>query len=166
MKTTPIIKTSILASLLFIGFHTQAAQFVFPAKGQSPEQQKTDEASCAEWAKGQVGADIAQMDAELAQLKAQVDAAQAPDAAKGARLKGALAGAAVGSHAGRDGLRNETAAAGALLGARSAKKGTEAAIAKAKADAKADLDAQYATKKADYLKATSVCLESKGYNVK
>ena len=37
-----------------------AQQYVFPAKGQSPEQQKKDESDCHAWAVGQTGFDPAQ----------------------------------------------------------------------------------------------------------
>ena len=36
-----------------------AQQFTYPAKGQSPEQQKKDEAECGKWATGQTGYDPA-----------------------------------------------------------------------------------------------------------
>ena len=36
-----------------------AQQFVYPAKGQSPQQQKSDEAACYSWAVQQTGFDLA-----------------------------------------------------------------------------------------------------------
>ena len=39
--------------------HAGAQQFVYPAKGQSPQQQKSDEAACYTWAVQQSGFDPA-----------------------------------------------------------------------------------------------------------
>ena len=42
-----------------------AQQYVFPAKGQSPEQQKKDESDCHAWAVGQTGFDLGRALLEL-----------------------------------------------------------------------------------------------------
>ena len=43
-----------------------AQQFVYPAKGQSPDQQKKDEAECTQWAVKQTGFDPARPPAQTA----------------------------------------------------------------------------------------------------
>mgnify|MGYP001067804563 CR=1 FL=1 len=51
MKT---ISTSLLAAVLAtFAAGALAQQYVYPAKGQKPDQQKADEAACHTWAVGQ-----------------------------------------------------------------------------------------------------------------
>lgn len=38
-----------MASLLLLGNGAGAGQYIFPAQGQSPEQQKQDEFDCHQW---------------------------------------------------------------------------------------------------------------------
>jgi hypothetical protein len=75
---------------------------IFPAKGQSPEQQRADEAAAYDWATKQTGWDPYQAKAALDQ-QAHASAAAA-GAARGGAFKGAaggaLAGAAIGAIAG------------------------------------------------------------------
>jgi hypothetical protein len=75
---------------------------IFPAKGQSPEQQKADEAAAYDWATKQTGWDPYQAKAALDQQSHA--SAAAAGAARGGAVKGAaggaLAGAAIGAIAG------------------------------------------------------------------
>jgi len=68
---------------------------VFPAKGQTPEQQEADEWACLEWSMNQagLGPDAGQQDPQAAGDAAK---AQAKDATKGAAVAGAAKGAAAG----------------------------------------------------------------------
>ncbi|MFM8414950.1 MAG: hypothetical protein ACKOCX_09510 [Planctomycetota bacterium] len=87
---------------------------IFPAKGQSPEQQKADESAAYDWATQQTGWDPYQAKAVLDQ-QSQASAAAA-GAARGGAVKGAaggaLAGVAIGAIAGDAGK-------GAAIGATS-----------------------------------------------
>jgi len=87
---------------------------IFPAKGQSPEQQKLDETAAYDWATKQTGWDPYQAKAALDQ-QSQASAAAA-GAARGGAFKGAaggaLAGVAIGAIAGDAGK-------GAAIGATS-----------------------------------------------
>lgn len=151
--------------LLALSVSTAANQYVFPKEGQSEEQQAKDEASCDDWASKQIGADLATLETQKQQKINEVLSAPAPDT-KGVGARGAAKGAIVGSLAGRDKLRNETAAAGAVLGAASAKKQAQAQAAQAQSQATGAVEAEFEAKTTEYFKARSVCLESKGYNVK
>lgn len=87
---------------------------IFPAKGQSPEQQRADESAAYDWATRQTGWDPYQAKALLDQ---QANAATASaNAARGGAVKGAaggaLAGVAIGAIAGDAGK-------GAAIGATS-----------------------------------------------
>ena len=87
---------------------------IFPAKGQSPEQQKADESAAYDWATKQTGWDPYQAKAVLDQQ--QHAASASAGAARGGAVKGgaggALVGAAVGAVAGDAGK-------GAAIGATS-----------------------------------------------
>ena len=71
-----------------------AQQFVYPAKGQTPEQQKSDEAACYTWAVQQTGFDPAKP-------PPQQPAAKPPTTATGV-TRGAVRGAVVGEVVGGD----------------------------------------------------------------
>jgi hypothetical protein len=87
---------------------------IFPAKGQSPEQQRADEAAAYDWATKQTGWDPYQAKALLDQQSHA--SAAAAGAARGGAVKGAaggaLAGVAIGAIAGDAGK-------GAAIGATS-----------------------------------------------
>jgi hypothetical protein len=87
---------------------------IFPAKGQSPEQQKADESAAYDWATKQTGWDPYQAKAILDQQTNA--AAMSAGAARGGAVKGAaggaLAGVAIGAIAGDAGK-------GAAIGATS-----------------------------------------------
>ena len=58
---------------------TQIGMFIYPAKDQSPEQQKADEAACTEWAETQTGltlqAGSVNLDSAAQAARAQADQA-------------------------------------------------------------------------------------------
>jgi hypothetical protein len=123
-----------------------AAQYVYPAKGQTAQQQKSDESACYSWAVQQTGFDPAKAPPPA---KAPTTAtgttpgAGARGAAKGAIVAGvadgdAAKGAAVGAVAGRSRSRRENAAAPPA----------------------ADPG------QANFAKARAACLEGKGYTIK
>jgi|KBSMisStandDraft_5_1062788.scaffolds.fasta_scaffold884854_2 hypothetical protein len=131
-----------------------AQSFAFPAKGQSPEQQKKDEAYCASWATQQTGFDPAKPPPPPA-------AAQpAPVTGSGARARGAAAGAVIGGATGGD--AGDAAIAGAVVGASAQRRENRRA-----AGAQNQANAQQAqATNAAYDKARGACLEGKGYTVK
>ena len=131
-----------------------AQQYAFPAKGQSPEQQKKDEASCAQWAVQQTGYDPAKPP------PAAAPAQQPPVTGSGARARGAAAGAAVGAITGND--TGDAAKAGAVAAA-SAQRGANRRAAR---DQQAQASAQQGAGQEAFGKARAACLEGKGYTVK
>jgi hypothetical protein len=146
--------------------HKTLKVFVFPAKGQKPEQQKKDETECYDWAKSQTGIDPTGPATEVAA------APKAENQAKGARVKGAARGAAGGAAIGAiaDDDAGKGAAAGATVGTmaggvqkrkgrRAAKEQTKQAEAQAKQTAAAT-DAQ---KMDTFKKAYAACVTGKGY---
>ena len=133
-----------------------AQQFVYPAKGQSPEQQKKDEGECHIWA-------VQQSKYDPTKPPQQTAAAKPPTTATGttpgAGMRGAARGAVVGGIAGDAGAG---AAAGAVA-ARSQSRRQNAAQAQQQQQAATQ---QQQAGMATYQKARSACLEGRGYTVK
>ena len=119
-----------------------AQQVVYPAKGQLPQKQKSEEAACYMWAVEQTGFDPAK--------PAQ------PTRPTGARVRGAAAGATVGAITGND--RSDAAVAGAV-GAASAQRGQKRQAARAQ-------EQQTTQQQGAFQKARGACLEGRGYTVK
>jgi len=120
------------------------AQAVYPAKGQSPEQQQKDMAECNSWAMQQTGGP---------------GAPPPQPAATGQGVRGAARGAAVGAAAGAiGGDAGKGAAAGAAAGAM-------VGGVQRRQDRRAAASAS-AQSSAAFSNATAACLEGRGYTVK
>ena len=134
-----------------------AQQFVYPAKGQSPEQQKSDEAACYSWAVQQSGFDPAQPPPATA-------SAQPPTTATGttpgAGMRGAVRGAVVGEVVGGD------AGAGAAVGAVAARGQSRRQNAAAAQQGQQQQQAATQQQQSAFAKARAACLEGRGYSVK
>jgi hypothetical protein len=133
-----------------------AQQYVYPAKGQTPEKQKSDEAACYTWAVQQTGFDPAKPPPAAAAAPPTTATGTAP----GAGAKGAVKGAVVGEVVGGD--ASTGAAAGAVV-ARSASRKQNAAAANS---AQQQQQAATSQQQASFAKARAACLEGKGYTVK
>ncbi len=147
---------SLALGLALIG-DVGAQQYVYPAKGQSAQQQKNDEAACQKWAIQQTGFDPAK---PPPQPPAAKPATTATGTTPGAGAQGAARGAVVGEVVG--GNAGEGAAAGAVV-ARSASRKQNAAAAQQRQQ-QAEAAAQQPL--ASFAKARSACLEGRGYTVK
>lgn len=161
----PGFRTIALASLSAVlsAASLAAGQVVYPAKGQSAEQQKSDEAACYTWAVEQSGYDPA---APPPLPEATAKPAQ-PTGPTGARARGALAGAVVGEIA--DGDVGEAALAGAIIGGSRERRQYRQADQQAQAQAEQQqADALNARKQGEeaYFRARAACLEGRGYSVK
>jgi hypothetical protein len=146
MFTKMMLNAAIVAASLMTASAVNAQQYVYPAKGQSPEKQKSDEAACYTWAVKQTGFDPAKPAAAPAQ----------PTGPTGARVRGAAAGATVGAITGND--RSDAAVAGAV-GAASAQRGQKRQAARAQ-------EQQTTQQQGAFQKARGACLEGRGYTVK
>jgi uncharacterized protein YcfJ len=152
---------------------TSLGMVVFPAKGQTPQQQSQDEGECYAWSKGQTGVDPMAPPPATAQPAAQT-AAKAP-AADGSRLRGAARGAAAGAVIGE--IADDDAGKGAAIGAtagvvaggrQSRKNQQQAAEQAAQQQQQAEQQQQAAQQQQLDLfkKGFAACLEPKGYTVK
>ena len=147
-QTTPPASPSAVAKSLGL--------IIYPAKGQTTEQQTTDEQQCYDWAKTQTGID------PTAPPPAP---APAEEAKGGQRVKGAARGAAAGAVIGEvadndaDEGAKVGAAAGAISGGRQARKEKKASAEQAKSQAQAAQTEQQTT----FKKAMGTCLQGRGY---
>jgi hypothetical protein len=133
--------------------------YVYPAKGQSQQQQKEDEFECYKWAIEQSGIDPLNLP--------KVEAPPAQTGPTGGAVvgaaKGAAAGVAIGAIAGDAG---KGAAIGAAAGAMAGRRAGKQAQAQANQQAQAGAAASEQAMKDSFVKAFSVCLEGKGYTIK
>lgn len=144
---------------------TQIGMVIYPADGQSPEQQAKDEAACWEWAEAQTGLNLVagSPDTEAAGAAAADEAAAATQgAAVGGAARGALAGVAIGAIAGDAGTG---AAIGAAAGAMGGLRGRRQAVASAGQQGAAAAEAQAAEAVEAFKNAGGVCLQGRGYTV-
>jgi hypothetical protein len=132
-------------------------QYVYPAKGQSAQQQKSDESACYTWAVQQTGFDPAKP-------PPQQPAAKPPTTATGttpgAGARGAARGAVVGEVVGGD------AGAGAAAGAAVARSQSRKQNAAAAQQGQQQQQAATQQQQAGFAKARAACLEGRGYTVK
>lgn len=141
-------------TVVVLSTNVQAQLFVYPEKGQSPEQQEQDEFACHKWAKQQTGIDPNE----------QVQVASASPRQGGA-LKGAAGGAALGAIGGAIGGDAGKGAAigagaGAILGSVKRRRG-EMEYRRSVEEAAAEQQQQRAT----FNRAYGTCLTGRGYKV-
>ena len=165
------IKFIFVLSLLTISAGQALGQdlIIYPAKGQSQKQMDKDKFDCYSWAKQQSWFDPMQTSPP-----AQVPPSQPPPgSAAGSVVRGgaggAALGAAVGGIAGGWSGAGKGAAIGALTGGvfgglRSQARSYQSA--QTQQQVAAQQSAQYRQKRDAYNRASSVCLEAKGYKVK
>lgn len=147
----------IFAALLLAGATatSSAAPFVYPAQGQSQEQQNRDEGECLAWARGQTGYDPMQAPAPVYQEN---------ERQRGGVLGGAALGAGIGAIAdGGDGA-GKGAAIGALLGGM--RQRSQNVQASRDNDARrAQQQAYESQRRGEFERAYGVCLQGRGYSV-
>lgn len=134
-----------------------AQQYVYPAKGQSPQQQKGDEAACYSWAVQQSGFDPAKPSAPPPAAKPPTTAT---GTTPGAGARGAVRGAVVGEIVGGDA---GTGAAAGAVAARGQSRRQNAAAANSAQQQQASATQQ---KQAGFARARAACLEGRGYTIK
>src|SRR5262245_19951915 len=152
-----MVRHGVIALLLSIGVIASAQQIVYPAKGQSPEQQAKDQSECNAWAQQTTGVDPL--------VIAQQQSQPAPAQKQGGRARGALGGAAAGAAVGAiAGDTGEGAAIGAAVGTmgggirqRRQNKEQESATQAQASQSQAALDT--------YARAVKTCMQGRGYTV-
>jgi hypothetical protein len=153
-----ILRISIGISALSLASAAIAqAPVIYPAKGQSAQQQASDDGACHAWAKQTTGID------PLAAAQTPPPAASGPATGGGERVsgaaRGALGGLAIGAIAGDAG---EGAAIGAVLG-------TMAGGSRARQNQQAQqqqAQSQQQQQLQTYHRAYGACMEGRGYTIK
>ena len=130
------------------------APIVYPAKGQSPQQQSRDEGECYVWAKQTTGIDPAALAATPVQGQPQ----SSGGTVVGGAAVGAVAGTAIGAISGNAG---KGAAIGAVVGTMGGAHRAQQNQAAANQQAQAARQQQLNT----YYRAQAACLEGRGYTV-
>ncbi|HXD52316.1 MAG TPA: glycine zipper family protein [Burkholderiales bacterium] len=156
MKAAIRLTLALAATALLIS-PTGAQQYVYPAKGQSADQQKKDEAECGKWATGQTGYDPAKPPPQAAASKPPTTAT---GTTPGAGVRGAARGAVVGEVVGGD------AGTGAAAGAAAARAQSRRQNQAQQQQAAASQQQAQSSAGAGWAKARGACLEGRGYTVK
>lgn len=144
-----------LALLAAIISQAGAQQYVYPAKGQTPQEQKSDEAACYQWAVQQTGFDPAEPPPQQAAAKPPTTAT---GTTPGAGVRGAARGAIVGE------IISDDAGTGAAVGAVAAR--GQSRRQNAAAAGQAQQQAATQQQQTSFAKARAACLEGRGYSVK
>ena len=153
MKLTTTIFS--IAALLYFGLASASELIIYPAQGQSREQQKSDEGECYIWARDQTGID------PLAQGSAPAPSAQqSSGGAVGGAAKGAIIGGIVD---GSDGAK--TGAAVGVVGGAMRQNRKNRAAAQQNQQNQQQAQATNDASKATFNKAYGVCLQGRGYTV-
>ena len=148
----------ILATLLGTTTVMASDLYVYPAGGQSADQQNKDEYECYQWAKRDTGFDP---------MAAPAASSPAPSTQqrRGGVARGALGGAAIGAIAGDSDDAAKGAAIGGLLGGMRQRR--QNVSARQESDQREQQQAsQYANSRNNYNRAYAACLEGRGYSVK
>jgi hypothetical protein len=136
---------------------------VYPAGGQTQEQQARDEQACYAWAQQQVGPATGAPNADSA---AQAGKAKADSATQGAGVKGAVGGAAGGALVGAvAGDAGKGAGIGAITGTLRARRAKREAEQQAAQSARVQAQAQGSQQAGTIRKAMVACLQGRGYTV-
>ena len=149
------LSIAVLATALAVPAGAQ--QYVYPAKGQSPQQQKSDESACYQWAVQQTGFDPAKPPPAAV---APAPPTTATGTAPGAGMRGAARGAVVGE------IVADDARSGAAVGAVAARGQSRRQNAAAAQSAQQQAAAGTQQMQANFAQARAACLSGRGYTVK
>lgn len=155
-----MIRTTVSIAALSLALVSAAGaqQYVYPAKGQTPEQQQSDEAACHSWAVQQSGFDPARPVAAAPAAPPQGTTPTGATAGSGAR--GAMRGAVVGE------IVADDARSGAAVGAVAARGQSRRQNRQQQAAAEQQAAATTQQGQAAYGNARAACLSGRGYSVK
>jgi hypothetical protein len=148
----PSRKIAVALGCALVASSAAAQQYVYPAKGQSAEQQKKDEYECHGWAVQQTGVDPT----KAAPPQAAAGPTSPTGVTPGSGVRGAARGAVVGEIVGDD------AGAGAAAGAAAGRAQSRRQNAQQQQQAAQAQGGQQAS----YANARAACLQGRGYTVK
>jgi uncharacterized protein YcfJ len=156
-----------IVALLAIAPALAQQNFVYPSRGQSPQQQQKDEYECHQWAVQQTGYDPTRPPQQQAAAPVSSQpAGPAPGSGAQGAVKGAVVGGLIGGIGGRGG---EGAAVGAVVGGVAARQRS-----KQQQQQQQQYEQQQAAQQAAaanaagpnaYNRARAACLSGRGYTV-
>jgi YMGG-like Gly-zipper len=156
MKLGLRITAAAIAALCFAGTAWGAQPIVYPAKGQSAQQQQKDQGECYGWAKTNTGVDPAAVAA--APPPPSEPAVGGGERATGA-ARGAVGGLAIGAIAGDAGKGAAIGAvAGTMAGGHRARENQKSQQAAAQNQKQGAIDT--------FNRAFAACMEGRGYTIK
>lgn len=148
---------AVAAGMMLAATQSVLAQgFVYPAQGQSADQQATDEAECSAWATQQTGVDPSQAAPQAASAGGSTGRDVVGGAATGAAL-GAIGGLIGGNTGKGAAIGAGVGAAGGLFNSIGRERHQEQAQQQANAQHQAALQ--------DFYRARNACLTGRGYTV-
>lgn len=149
---------SILVVVFIMTFtKANAAEYIYPTKGQTAEQQQSDEAACYTWAVQQTGFDPAHIPPQPVAVKPSTTKT---GTTPGAGLRGAARGALMGELIAGD------AGTGAAVGAGAARGQSRQQNKAAAKQTQQQQQAASQQQQEAFGKARAACLEGRGYTVK
>jgi hypothetical protein len=158
MKTGKVRACGVVVlAMIALDVIAQGKPIAYPAKGQSAQQQQSDDGACYSWAKSNTGVDPANPSTTGAQSGQSAQSGHGGQRLGGA-ARGAAGGAAIGAIAGDAG---KGAAAGAVVGTMAG--GARARQAKRAEQANAQSQSQGAM--STYDRAWSACMQGRGYTI-
>ena len=164
MKSKVQLTIMFIIITFFAGTARAQDLYVFPSKGQSPEQMEKDKYECYIWAKGQTGFDPMETPTATSPPPEKTAPTTSP-------LRGAARGAAVGAVVGE--IKDDDPGRGAAVGAATGalvggmrRRDQMRRQAQEEQQWEEQQAAQYTQRRNEYNRAYTVCLEGKGYNVK
>lgn len=143
-----------------------AQMIIYPAKGQSAQQQQKDEAECYTWAKGKTGYDPVQATQTVAPPPPQQ---KVGGERLGGAARGALGGAVIGAIAGDTGKGAAIGAVGGTMVGGARQRNKQQANDQANAQYQQQVAQQQqnaAQQQQDFQRAYAACFEGRGYTVK
>lgn len=155
MRISMVLAAGVAALSLSSAAFAQTQPIVYPAKGQSPQQQDKDDGECYVWAKQNTGVDPAAV--------AQAPAAPQQTQPSGERVRGAARGAAGGAAIGAvAGDAGEGAAIGAIAGTMAGGRRERQRQAAGQQQAQSQQQQQLST----FYRAYGACMQGRGYTVR
>lgn len=150
VRKSHLLRFALVSAAVVLG-QAQAAPIAYPAKGQTPQQQKRDDRDCYHWARGATGIDPAALAA------APVPQPQ-PAVGGGERAEGAIRGAVIGGILGGSDGALKGAGVGVVAGGAQARHNQRSRQAQEQSRKQGQIDTFY--------RAHSACMEGRGYSVK
>ena len=156
----PVKSATLITALLFSAGTAFASElYIYPAKGQSSEQQDKDKFECYNWAKNDTGFDP---------MAVPTTSTAPPSSQKksGGVVRGGLGGAALGAIIGDSSksAKRGAVAGGLIGGVRQSSQNRQTEQNRQQWEQQES--ANYANNRNNYNRAYSACLEGRGYTVK